>query len=126
MLDVQREISGHLMKLETDKDAETHGVMSIDCSPEKSKLVYEDLTARLRALSSNGARIGLAGSYRKDIEKVLIEWSRLQRRHEALWNETASLTGLPASERCMRPSELTLTRLRIEEAMTSAIKGALL
>lgn len=125
MLDAQHEMSKQLLKLETDRDALAIGAEAIDCSPETSQMVYVSVTAKLKALLNEGNRLELAGSYREDIERVIDEWSALERRHNSLWSESDETPGLQAAERCLRPTSLVSTRLTIERSMVAAIKGAL-
>ena len=125
MLDAQYEMSTILLKLETDRDALAHGAPSIDCNPASLKAPYQRAAVSLRELARQGKAIGLAGDFASQIEQVSNELVAVERRHQKLWEETSGLPGATAADRCLRPTELVLSRLTIERLMNSAIKSAL-
>lgn len=102
-----------------------HGTESIDCSPSSMKASYKEAADDLRDLARQGKEISLVGNFALEIDQILAELAAVEHSHQIVWDENSDSSGSSPADRCMRPTQLVLSRLTIERLMNSAIKSAL-
>jgi len=125
-IDVQKQMSVYLLKLDTFRDVvELRDASATHvCDPARVLDSHRQVSTSLEKLAADQARVGLDQPGQVALSRVVKSWSSILKLQQSHFRRTSAVKDLDPKERCLRPSALTDVRIDLLEDFTLVLKAA--